>query len=904
MSDFATRLQDALGAVYQIDRELPLGGLGRLFLATEVASGRQVSVQALPPDLAERVDLGRFRAAVDRVSRLRHPGLLPLLAVGARQDVVYCVWPHPRGESLRYRLIRDGGLGADETVQVLHDVADALAYGHVEGVYHGDLRPDNIYLENGRAFIAEFGIRSALNAALGSEGGMDTQADVHALAVAGQQMVSGRSGRIGAVIGRALSIDPAEQFADAAAFRDAVGAPPSAQRRRRHWRVAGAGLALTAVVLTVGQLVRGRGALDPDLMAIAPFEVLDPEHSVWREGLVTILAANLDGAGPLHTVSPSVVVRRWSGRADAASATALAHRTGARLTLFGSVVRAGGDTMQLRAVLLDVETGATLADLQLTRPDGRLDLLADSLSVQLLRELSTSRAIGAVRRASLGTASLPALKAFLEGEQRYRRSEWDQALDNYRHAIGLDSTFALALYRAGLVLGWQGASGDSLSTDYLTRAAAHNHGLPPRDSMLVVAESLTAALDEHPDQPGYWPLYRRLYATTAEAARRYPRDPEVWYEYGDVRYHFPVFSNIQEIRDAFDRSIGLDSAFAPAYIHPIELAPRQGDDVAGARHYLDRYLAVGSRDSYADAMRLTRRLLDPRQARSAGVQRVLDTASSDLLIAAIQVFHGWSDSLETSVRLGRLLAEGRPGTVLEHTAAAVFVPEFGLALAYHGRLREAYAAAGRQVKWVLAATAWMGGVPADSATAAFGRSLRGDTLYPRALAAIGAPWYAQRRDSVSLKELARRADSTSRASPKGMERMFARYVGDGARALQALVRGDTSAAIAGLMALPDTACLRCALYTAQLAQLLDAQRRDEAAAILLARDPPLFSTFSFPTDGFWQLYRARLAVRRGDRRAASLSYRFVVAVWLHGDEVLQPYVREAREYLARSNERD
>jgi len=902
MTDFATRLQEALGTVYQIDRELPLGGLGRLFLATEVASGRQVSVQALPPDLAERVDLGRFRGAVDKVSRLRHPGILPLMAAGARQDIVYCVWPHPSGESLRYRLIRDGGLAGDETVQVLHDIADALAYGHAEGVYHGDLRPDNIYLENGRAFIAEFGIRSALNAALGSEGGMDARADVHALAVAGQQMVSGRADQVGAVITRALSIDPAEQFADAAAFRDAIGSPPSARRRRRRWRVAGAGAVLAVVALTAWQLTRHRGALDPDLMAVVPFEVLDPEHSVWREGLVTVLSANLDGAGPIRTVSPSVVIRGWTGRADAASATALARRTGARLALFGRVVRAGGDTMQLRAQLLDVETGTTLADLQLTHANARLDLLADSLTVQLLRELSRSRAIGAVRRASLGTASLPALKAFLEGEQHYRRSEWDQAIENYQHAIALDTTFALALYRAGLVLGWQSTSGDSLSTDYLTRAAAHNRGLPPRDSMLVVAESLTAALDEGPDQPAYWRLYRRLYATTAEAARRYPRDPEVWYEFGDVRYHFPSFSSTQEMRDAFDRSIELDSAFAPAYIHPIELAPRLGD-VEGARRYLRRYLAIGSRDMYADAMRLTLRLLDPRQARSAAVQQVLDTASSDLLIAAMQVFHGWGDSLETSIRLGRLLAVGRPGTVLDHSEAVVYVPEYGLALASHGHLREAYVAAGHTVKWILASTAWLGGVPADSVALAYQRSLSGDTLYPRALAVYGAPWFAQQGDSASLRELARRADSTGRAT-SGMEHIFARYAADGARALMELVRGDTAGAIEGLTALPDTACRRCVLYKMQLVQLLDAQHRDQAAAILLARDPPLFTTFSFPTDALWYLYRARLAVRRGDRAAGATAYRYVLDAWLHADEVLQPYVREARAYLARSNERD
>jgi hypothetical protein len=303
-------------------------------------------------------------------------------------------------------------------------------------------------------------------------------------------------------------------------------------------------------------------------------------------------------------------------------------------------------------------------------------------------------------------------------------------------------------------------------------------------------------------------------------------------------------------------------------------------------------------------MRLTRRLLDPRQAHSDAVQQVLDTASSDLLVAAIQVFHGWADSLETSVRLGRLLAQGRPGTVLEHAAAAVYIPEYALALAYHGHLHEAYAAADHTVRWITAATAWMGGVPADSVRAAFARSLSGDTLYPRSLAATGAPWFARQRDSVSLKELARRADSTSRASQREMERAYNRYVGDGARALLALVRRDTVAAIAGLTALPDTACARCTLYTVQLAELLDAQHRDDAAAILLAKDPPLFSTFTFLTDGLWQLYRARLAVRRGDRRAAATAYRFVLATWLRGDEVLQPYVEEARGYLARSNERD
>lgn len=897
MRKFDDRLQDALGTAYQIERELPLGGLGRLFLATEIASGRLVSVQALPPDLAARVDLGRFRAAVDRVAKLKHPGILPLVAAGARDDIVYCVWPHPRGESLRYRLIRDGGLGADETVQVLHDVADALAFGHGHGVYHGDLRPDNIYLENGRAFVAEFGIRSALNAALGSEGGMDARADVHALAVAGQQMAAGRTGAATPAIARALSIDPGEQFPDAGAFRDAVGAPPSSMRLRRRWR-AGAALGLIAVLGAVVLVQANRqGTLDPNLLAVAPFDLVDPEHDVWRQGLATMISANLDGAGPLRTVSPAFVIRHWRGPGDGPAAGKLARDAGARLALFGRVTAAGGDSVRAMATLVDAEGGGTVAEFAVSDSRSRFDRIADSLTVRVLRELARSRAIGAVRTASLGTGSLAALKAFLVGEQHYRGSKWDSALAGYQRAIELDSTFALALYRAGLVLGWLSNSSDSLSNDYLMRAAAHNHGLPPRDSMLVVAESLSAVLSEDADRPDYWALYRRLYTTTAEAVRRYPRDPEVWYEFGDVRHHFPAFSNKQAMREAFDHSIALDSAFAPAYIHPIELALQLGDP-AGARRYIASYLALHPRDVYADAVRLTGRLLDPRQNRSPDVQAILDTASNDLLSATMVSFGGWADSMETSLRLARAMSPSRRSVTPVDPRTLLIV--LGSASAYHGHLREAWEGS-HAVTFIEATTAWMGGAHHDSAGAHFRAALIREALYPRNVAAIGAPWLAQQRDSVSLRELARRADSLQRATHHPLERIFAAYVGQGARALSALVRGDTAAAIRGLMALPDTGCTRCAVYTAQLAQLLDATERDDEATQLLANDSP---GREYPTDGFWELYRARVAMRQGDRRAAAASYRFVRDVWIGGDPVLQVYVREAVDALRRLSERD
>ena len=160
---------------------------------------------------------------------------------------------------------------------------------------------------------------------------------------------------------------------------------------------------------------------------------------------------------------------------------------------------------------------------------------------------------------------------------------------------------------------------------------------------------------------------------------------------------------------------------------------------------------------------------------------------------------------------------------------------------------------------------------------------------------------AQHGDTAALRLLAQRGDSLARAAAGPGERSLGGYIGQGARALAALARADTAAAISGLTALADTACTGCVLYPVLLAQLLDAKQLDDQATQLLAKDSP---GFVYPTDGLWELYRARLALRRGDRRQAAQHYRFVRDVWLHADENLQVYVREAKAYLARANERD
>ena len=99
-----------------------------------------------------------------------------------------------------------------------------------------------------------------------------------------------------------------------------------------------------------------------------------------------------------------------------------------------------------------------------------------------------------MRLVGFGSTSLPALKAFLQGEQLLRRSAWDSALVYYQRAIELDSTFAPAFRRASLALGWIRTGTDSLSTTYAQRAGELNHGLPTRDSLYIATDSVMASL--------------------------------------------------------------------------------------------------------------------------------------------------------------------------------------------------------------------------------------------------------------------------------------------------------------------------------------------------------------------------------------------------------------------------
>jgi tetratricopeptide (TPR) repeat protein len=643
---------------------------------------------------------------------------------------------------------------------------------------------------------------------------------------------------------------------------------------------------------------------------------LAPGLGTWREQLVEVLSRDLDGVVSFHAVPPTTVLSRWRGRADLPEALALGRRTGARLVVYGGVFRAGSDSVRLSATVLDVARERRVGELDVRGAVAQMDHLVDSLAFGLMRELARTRSIDLAQPASLGAHSLPALKAYLLADQHYRRAAWDSAQVYAAQAVKLDPSFALANRRLAQVIteqgsGWQGAK-------YAVRAGALNRGLSPRDSLLVLGDSMFLWLA----RGGFSPvgslassvLAERLLPILRDAVWRYPEDEEAWYAEGLARYHLGVWlvrtGGWRDALEGFKGAVDSDSLFAPAYSHLVDLNYALGDTVK-ARRYAVTAIRLNPQNLSFRGFQALHRLL--ALSDTVAQARVLDSLPDDVLGAAVGTIAFWLDPTELTVRIARHRLRAASDSQAMLGARAFLVH----ALAFRGHLREALAVRetvpGAFVPAVFADAAQLGYVPEDQARATFGEWLQlGDAPTP----ALALPWWGARRDTLALQRFQHRVDTVVRfhrpepnnpTLPRSNAIRLAQMA-TAARAHLALARGDTARALRGFDSL-STATTPCAWWC-QNGQLLYARllaargRLDKAARIL--NEPPMLegnvldaSPAPLPSDILWYLERARVAERLGDRQRATEAYRYVTEAWRRPDPELERYVAEARAGLGR-----
>jgi serine/threonine-protein kinase len=165
LTDAVQRLSGALADRYAVQRELGQGGMATVYLAHDVRHDRKVALKVLRPELAAVIGAERFLSEIKTTANLQHPHILPLFDSGAADSFLFYVMPFIEGESLRDRLNREKQLPINDAIRIATEVAGALDYAHRHNVIHRDIKPENILLHDGRALVADFGIALAASKA-------------------------------------------------------------------------------------------------------------------------------------------------------------------------------------------------------------------------------------------------------------------------------------------------------------------------------------------------------------------------------------------------------------------------------------------------------------------------------------------------------------------------------------------------------------------------------------------------------------------------------------------------------------------------------------------------------------------------------------------------------------------
>src|SRR5437762_6965233 len=144
---------------YKISKRIGTGGMGEVYLATDMTAGRKAALKLLPERFTGHAErLQRFQQEARAVVALNHPNILTVYEIGQDHSTHYIASELIEGETLRQRLAREH-LQVSEAVDVAIQVASALAAAHEAGIVHRDINPGNIMLRpDGYVKVLDFGI--------------------------------------------------------------------------------------------------------------------------------------------------------------------------------------------------------------------------------------------------------------------------------------------------------------------------------------------------------------------------------------------------------------------------------------------------------------------------------------------------------------------------------------------------------------------------------------------------------------------------------------------------------------------------------------------------------------------------------------------------------------------------
>src|SRR5699024_2764671 len=197
---------------YEIKRMIGGGGMANVYLAWDTILDREVAVKVLRTEYANETEfITRFDREAQAASSLTHPNIVSIYDVGEEDDVLYMVMEYIDGMTLKEYIQNYHPIPVDQAIDIMKQIASAIALAHEHNIVHRDIKPQNILIDNdGNVKVTDFGIAMAIsstaltqtNSILGSvhyvspeqaRGGLATKkSDIYSIGIVLFELLTGR----------------------------------------------------------------------------------------------------------------------------------------------------------------------------------------------------------------------------------------------------------------------------------------------------------------------------------------------------------------------------------------------------------------------------------------------------------------------------------------------------------------------------------------------------------------------------------------------------------------------------------------------------------------------------------------------------------------------------------------